>query len=141
MTASDGNTLTPDSARYDYQVVGGKPGALVEQLQIDCTTKKATLSRQTQEKVSVYRHQAEVSAEQCATLARFATPLCIKADKQQTDVFDAAGYLLSCSIRDMPSVSFNWQGTLRAAPKGLRPWHDYTRNIINTAFPGVNTYN
>ena len=122
-------------------MVGGKSGALVEQLQIDCTTKKVTLSRQTQEKVSVYRHQAVVSAEQCATLARFARPLCIKADKQQTDVFDAAGYSLSCSVKGMQSVSFNWKGTLRAAPKGLRPLHDYTRNLIKITFPGVNTYN
>lgn len=140
MPASDSNALTPDSARYDYQIVGGKQGALVEQLQIDCTAKQAILSRETQEKTSVYRHVAAVSAEQCATLASLATPLCVAADKQQSDVFDAAGYTLTCSSGDLPAVSFNWQGTLRAAPEGLRPWHDYTRSLIDSAFPGVNSY-
>lgn len=140
MPASDSNALTPDSARYHYQIVGGKPGALIEQLQIDCSTQQAILSRQTPEKVAVYRHVAALSAEQCVALADLAAPLCTAAEQQQANVFDAAGYTLTCRSGDLPAVSFNWQGTLRAAPEGLLPWHDYTRGLIASAFAGVNTY-
>ncbi|PID46041.1 MAG: hypothetical protein CSB47_05870 [Proteobacteria bacterium] len=140
--APDGSALTPTpkSARYDYQIIGGKPGAQVEQLQIDCINKQAVLSRQTPEKVAVYRHVAAVSAEQCLALAGLAAPLCRESGQQQTDVFDAAGYTLRCHGGNLPSVSFHWQGTLRSAPDGLRPWHDYTRGLIGSAFPGVNAY-
>lgn len=140
MQAPTANSLNQADARYNYRIVGGKPGALVEQLQIDCATKQLALSRQTQEKTPVYRHEATASAEQCKMLANLAEPLCEATEKQQPGVFDAAGYSLSCKIGEMPAVSFSWQGTLRAAPEGLRPWHDYTRSLIKTAFPGVNAY-
>lgn len=140
MSASDGNALSADSVNFSYQIVGGKPGAPLEQLQIDCASKQATLSRQTQEKTPVYRHQTAVSAAQCTELARLAESLCSNVDKREAAVFDAAGYTLNCRSGDLPAATFSWQGTLRSAPAGLRPWHDYTRGLIKAAFPGVNYY-
>ena len=140
MPASNSSDLTVASVQLSYQVVGGKSGAPIETLRLDCAAKQVTLDRQTQANVSIYKHQASLNVEQCSQLAALATPLCQTAEKQQDGVFDAAGYQLTCSGKTSPPVTFSWQGTLRKSPEGLRPWHDYTRQLIKSSFAGVNAY-
>ena len=142
MPASDADStdLSAANVLLSYQVVGGKSGAPVETIRFDCTAKQVTLDRQTQSNVSIYKQQASLNADQCAQLATLAAPLCQSAEKQQDSVFDAAGYQLTCSGKKLPVVTFSWQGTLRKSPEALRPWHDYTRQLIKSSFAGANAY-
>ena len=134
------STPTTPAPQYAYQVVGGKSGAPVELLNIDCKSKLITLSRHTQAKTLIYQHQSPIESSQCSEAAVLAASLCKAAEQQQSDVFDAAGYQLTCSDKNGDTVIFKWQGTLRDSPEGLRPWHDYTRKLVDSSFPGKNVY-
>lgn len=135
------NTSPPSSgSQFAYQVVGGKSGAPVELLSIDCENKLMTLSRHTQGKMLIYKHQSPIDSTQCMEAAGLAASLCNEGERQQSNVFDAAGYELMCSNGGGKNTVFKWQGTLRASPEGLRPWHDYTRSLISSSFSGKNVY-
>ena len=140
MPASNQPILLADNIRLSYQIIGGKSGAPVETLLMDCMKRQSTLSRQTQEAVTLSTHSGLLSLAQCQQLAQLASPLCQSGKGQQPNVFDGASYRLSCAGSSPPEVVFSWQGTLKKAPNALRPWHNYTRQLVKTSFPNVTAY-
>ena len=129
-----------DTLKLDYEVVGGKSGAYVELLQIDCKAKSLKLERSTQKQQPIYAFQALLSLSQCRHLAELAAPLCYNSDNQQSGSFDVASYRLICLKNNLPSTTLSWQGTLAAAPDELETWHKYTRRLIKKLLPQAIAY-
>ncbi len=137
------NVKTSKYNQFAYQIVGGKQDAPVEVLKLDCEKKTLILSRHTQGNKLISEFLSKMDEKRgddvCKEAISLTTSLCVDEQSDQKKVFDGAGYQLKCSGEKKETL-FMWQGTLRKSPQGLRPWHDYTRKLIRSAFPGKTAY-
>ncbi|MGF1910828.1 hypothetical protein L4C38_15425 [Vibrio kasasachensis] len=116
----------------EYQIVGGKSGALVETTTLNCTSNTLSLMRRSQKGDLLIEHHAELDSNQCKQVRSFAENVCQDFSGVEKGVYDAASYRLTCNLNEEVR-HMQWQGSWSKSPKGLRDFHEYTRQLLSKA--------
>ena len=137
-------SLRPQAAGFthlSYTVVGGKPAAAHERLQLDCTNRTASLRRWQPFNNDEENHQAELTAQQCQTIQQYAENICINDSQGETDIADGATYTLECSNDQHQHSQWRWLESNQSRPQPYLQWHRYSRELIDQLFGQVPRYN
>jgi len=132
LTACGGSLQASEFHQYEYVVIGGKPGALAETLQLDCRTLRATFARGTTGTSDFVSVDGSVSKAQCEQIQQSAQALCVNQVNHDAMINDGATYTLSCK-GEGGITQWSWYGSLRKAPEALQKLHLQTRALISNA--------
>lgn len=116
----------------EYQIVGGKSGAVVETTSLDCTSNTLLVMRRSQKGDLLIEHRAEIDSNQCKQARSLAENVCQNFSGVEKGVYDAASYRLTCNLNEEVRL-MQWRGSWSKSPKGLREFHQYTRQLLKQA--------
>lgn len=122
-----------------YVVVGGKPGAAAELLEIDCAAQTIVLTRTGPAGERLAQSSAQIARDDdCPALARAAEAL-RAPPPSEPGVADGTTF----SVQPLAATDarpWTWIGTLSGAPPELRRVHELTRSLLDKRLPGVDHY-
>ena len=136
-------SLRPQAAEFtslNYTVVGGKPAAAHESLQLDCTHQTASLRRWQPFNHDEEIHQAELSMQQCQAIQQYAKNICINDNRTESDIADGTTYTLECSNDQGQKILWRWLESNQPRSEPYLQWHRYSRELIDQLFGQVLHY-